>query len=716
MANIGPYEPSPNSGIDVSGTLETNPHYGLLNQPKTEVGMIDTGSAVSQVNKQNNYLNTTYPNLPPAEPSTPPAPTPTPSTASGKAYFTNEVGQEAEYTQDQLNDPNTQQYLKDNGFILVKSDGVNVNGDFSTGGIQKGVNDLNSQIEGLTKDFLSLNIDQDPEFIGQANVIKADFAKLKREMERTNQQRQKAYETLGYRTGATQYANAVQMGIEGEELRQGSERLANIAREEAGTLSAARLAFKNGKFQEFNMQVNALKDLRDQKQNELSNYNKSISDFTKRIQEEQKMLMDQQNQEFNQNLKVLEFKLNSDKFDSQQKKELFDQAMTNDKFTWQQKQDLISNALNEKKFDYQMRNDARDYALKLRAAERADTTEKYKDWVLAGSPGTYANWLMNNSNKPATADQEKNAGFALRMKEANSIIQSLTPQFQQLGVAKQFAQKNLPNFLNSPQGQQMTQAKRDFLNAVLRRESGAAISPTEFESGDKQYFPQPGDSQQVLNQKARNRQNALQGVVMSSGNALSDDFKNSLEKTMYSSVQQFRDLHPERWGELQNIIQSEGITNEIDALKIINNLENPNQPLSMGENGSEVKKVATAIGQFESGGNYKARGPVVTSGPYKGQQALGKYQVMPGNVASWTKEALGYSLTPEEFLKDQAAQDAVAEHRMGKLLAQYGNIEDVASVWFSGRPLKKAGNAKDVTGTTVPKYVRNVRSIYDKLG
>jgi aspartyl-tRNA(Asn)/glutamyl-tRNA(Gln) amidotransferase subunit B len=48
------------STIDTTGTIETNPHYGLLNPgpdvkpsvPKTEVGMIDSGSAISQVNKQ----------------------------------------------------------------------------------------------------------------------------------------------------------------------------------------------------------------------------------------------------------------------------------------------------------------------------------------------------------------------------------------------------------------------------------------------------------------------------------------------------------------------------------------------------------------------------------------------------------------------------------------------------------------------------------------
>ena len=59
----------------------------------------------------------------------------------------------------------------------------------------------------------------------------------------------------------------------------------------------------------------------------------------------------------------------------------------------------------------------------------------------------------------------------------------------------------------------LDQAKRDFTNAVLRRESGAAIAQSEFDSADKQYFPQIGDSDKVIAQKARARQIAIQGVL-----------------------------------------------------------------------------------------------------------------------------------------------------------------------------------------------------------
>ena len=46
----------------------------------------------------------------------------------------------------------------------------------------------------------------------------------------------------------------------------------------------------------------------------------------------------------------------------------------------------------------------------------------------------------------------------------------------------------------------------DFITAVLRKESGAAISPSEFSGQDKIFFPQPWDWPEVLLAK-RNARN-----------------------------------------------------------------------------------------------------------------------------------------------------------------------------------------------------------------
>lgn len=64
---------------------------------------------------------------------------------------------------------------------------------------------------------------------------------------------------------------------------------------------------------------------------------------------------------------------------------------------------------------------------------------------------------------------------------------------------------------------QVEQAQRNFVNAVLRRESGASISPSEFDSAIKQYFPQPGEPPQVVAQKAANRAMTIQGLAEEAG-------------------------------------------------------------------------------------------------------------------------------------------------------------------------------------------------------
>jgi hypothetical protein len=52
----------------------------------------------------------------------------------------------------------------------------------------------------------------------------------------------------------------------------------------------------------------------------------------------------------------------------------------------------------------------------------------------------------------------------------------------------------------------------------LRRESGAVISPSEFEEARKQYIPQPGDGEQTLKMKAQNRKRVLDSLKSESGN------------------------------------------------------------------------------------------------------------------------------------------------------------------------------------------------------
>lgn len=122
-----------------------------------------------------------------------------------------------------------------------------------------------------------------------------------------------------------------------------------------------------------------------------------------------------------------------------------------------------------------------------------------------------------------------------------------------------------------------------------------------------------------------------------------------------------------------------------------------------------IDEILRRIARVESEGlgGYAARGPVVQSGDYRGQRAAGKYQIMPGNIPAWSREALGREVSLSEFLANPELQERIARHRVSAIYRQHPNVADVASVWHSGRPLSQAGNARDQNMTT-QEYVGHV--------
>lgn len=116
-----------------------------------------------------------------------------------------------------------------------------------------------------------------------------------------------------------------------------------------------------------------------------------------------------------------------------------------------------------------------------------------------------------------TEGQANAALYADRMRQAEPIISAneragLDPTgkaLEKIPVAGNYAQ--------SSEYQQLEQARRNFINATLRRESGAVISDEEFKNANIQYFPQPGDKPEVLKQKAANRRAAIDGISRAAG-------------------------------------------------------------------------------------------------------------------------------------------------------------------------------------------------------
>jgi len=138
-----------------------------------------------------------------------------------------------------------------------------------------------------------------------------------------------------------------------------------------------------------------------------------------------------------------------------------------------------------------------------------------------GTRGNFIGNVPGKEEKPATEDQSKAALYSHRMTDAEGVISKL----EHIGTSTlEAARSKVPiigNITASAEYQSMEQAKRNFINATLRRESGAAIALSEFESADKQYFPKIGDSPMVLEQKEQNRRTATAEMRASAGSSAS---------------------------------------------------------------------------------------------------------------------------------------------------------------------------------------------------
>ena len=125
----------------------------------------------------------------------------------------------------------------------------------------------------------------------------------------------------------------------------------------------------------------------------------------------------------------------------------------------------------------------------------------------------------------------------------------------------------------------------------------------------------------------------------------------------------------------------------------------PGQQAASGNGGGGILdqlKANIARTESQGSGGYSAIGPQTQSG----DRAFGKYQVMGANIPSWTQAALGQPMTPQEFLQNPQAQEAVVNHRLGGYLQSYGP-EGAARAWFTGSP---TGTGSDVNGMTGDRY------------
>lgn len=133
------------------------------------------------------------------------------------------------------------------------------------------------------------------------------------------------------------------------------------------------------------------------------------------------------------------------------------------------------------------------------------------------------------ADKPLTEAQAKAATFKSQMEAAEREIDGIaldpTKYLNQVDVA---LASSAGNILASPEAQRMRQAQEQWAEAFLRFKTGAAATEAEVKRNVKTYFPQQGDKPDVVEQKKRQRAQAVSDLTAAatgrpqSGGATSD--------------------------------------------------------------------------------------------------------------------------------------------------------------------------------------------------
>lgn len=166
-------------------------------------------------------------------------------------------------------------------------------------------------------------------------------------------------------------------------------------------------------------------------------------------------------------------------------------------------------------------------------------------------------------------------------------------------------------------------------------------------------------------------------------------------------------------------VSANGITNannnRVDGANH-NNYSSPRQ-----SNSAIVTNLRRAIIGKESAGKFNA------VNPHSG--ALGYGQVMPANVASWTREATGRAMPPKAFLNNPEAQIKTIDYKLKQYLdrelkATGGDVATavrrVASTWYSGRPELYNNTRPQTYGTgkypSINDYTADILTRFNREG
>jgi len=135
----------------------------------------------------------------------------------------------------------------------------------------------------------------------------------------------------------------------------------------------------------------------------------------------------------------------------------------------------------------------------------------------APMPSQQGNFQVASSKKPQSgyvklnSDQSKIFSFYMRMKNAEKVLSqpkyAKALQDQKCNILSNFG--SLGRYLNTPEYKIAKNAADDWINAMLRRDSGAQISASEYANYVPIFIPLPNGGPELLKRKKQSRENYM---------------------------------------------------------------------------------------------------------------------------------------------------------------------------------------------------------------
>lgn len=134
------------------------------------------------------------------------------------------------------------------------------------------------------------------------------------------------------------------------------------------------------------------------------------------------------------------------------------------------------------------------------------------DFSIQTNPDGTVNVTRGAKMPKLTEQQSKDLVYLERGESSSATLDALDNVLASPVERSAGAAPGVGNFLVSDDFQKANQAAQEFLAAILRKDTGAAITAQEFDIYGKVYLPQPGDSKAVIDQKRQARRVALDAI------------------------------------------------------------------------------------------------------------------------------------------------------------------------------------------------------------